>query len=368
MQLAQKLGFQNVYELPIAKTYVRHWGMVEGVREIIQNALDSDSPFEYEIRKEEDSSLTLVIRSRNAHLDASTLLLGQTTKADATDMIGSFGEGYKIAMLVLVRAGHHVEIKNGDRIWIPTFANSKKYNAEILCVEDYPADIKNKGIAFEIGGLTAGDIDTIRESCLQMQDDIGQVMETKYGTIMRNRQGKLYVGGLFICNTQLEFGYNINPEHIRLERDRQTVSTFDLHMLTKNMWFETKLWEEIAMHMEKEVPDLQYAEYGCPELVKEACYRRFKAKHPHAVIASTHDEMKSLVSRGLTDVVVVNNSYSGAVKAHHEYNNETIKITQEASPVEFLKAWFDDNRRHMRRSGIESFKDVIAKSERWINR
>lgn len=44
------LSSKRTYELPIAREYVRHWSMPEAVREIIQNALDSDSPFEYEFK------------------------------------------------------------------------------------------------------------------------------------------------------------------------------------------------------------------------------------------------------------------------------------------------------------------------------
>ena len=60
----------KTYELPLSKDYVRHWGMSEAVRELIQNGLDSDSPFEWETREEDQ---TLVIRSRFAKLEPKTL-------------------------------------------------------------------------------------------------------------------------------------------------------------------------------------------------------------------------------------------------------------------------------------------------------
>jgi hypothetical protein len=36
--------FNNTYELSLNKGYVAHWGVLEAVRELIQNGLDSDSP------------------------------------------------------------------------------------------------------------------------------------------------------------------------------------------------------------------------------------------------------------------------------------------------------------------------------------
>src|SRR3990167_3517651 len=99
----------RAYELPITKEYIRHWGLLDGIRELIQNALDSDSPFEWNI--EED---TLYIHSRYYKLEPKTLLLGCTSKAEDTTKIGSFGEGYKLAMLCLHRAGYKVRLRNNQ--------------------------------------------------------------------------------------------------------------------------------------------------------------------------------------------------------------------------------------------------------------
>ncbi len=71
-------------------------------------------------------------------------------------------------------------------------------------------------------------MDAIRASCLQMQDHIGAIKMTSKGDILLEKPGELYVGGLYICKTEMKYGYNIKPEFIKLERDRQTVSSYDL--------------------------------------------------------------------------------------------------------------------------------------------
>ena len=142
--------FEKIYELPISKDYVRHWGMNEGIREIIQNALDSESPFEWEFKDE-----TLLIKSRHANLKPSTLLLGVTSKEGNKDAIGSFGEGYKIAMLVLIRCGYNVHIYNGEVVWTPEFRLNKKFNAETLHIIETTAPNNNEGVTFEISGFMA---------------------------------------------------------------------------------------------------------------------------------------------------------------------------------------------------------------------
>lgn len=345
------------YELPLARNYVRHWGMAEAVREIIQNAIDSDSPFEYEFAGD-----TLTVRSRHATLPVSTLLLGATSKEGAVDKIGSFGEGYKIALLVLTRAGYPVRVLNGDRVWTPSFQHSRQFDSEVLCIDDLPAPARNEGLAFEVSALSPDDIAQVRASCLQMQTDLGEVITTSYGRILRERPGQLYVGGLFVCKTALKFGYDVNPEHLSLERDRQTVSTFDLQWLTKNMWFDTERWDEIAQLIGDQVKDLEYAEHGAPELVKEACYRAFRAKHPGAVVARNQDELESLVKSGMTQVVV-SPAYAPLVQAADSYRAEVVIVVQR--PADILAKFFREHRKDMRTHAIVAFKELMAQAQTW---
>lgn len=351
------LSGAKTYELPIARTYVKHWGMAEAVREIIQNAIDSESPFEYEF-----SGDKLFVRSRFAKLATSTLLLGATSKAENKDTIGSFGEGYKIALLVLVRAGYGIRVLNGDRVWTPTFKHSRQFDAEVLCIEDAAASIKVEGLAFEVTGLSPSDIAQIRESCLFMQDHLGALISTSYGNILRERPGHLYVGGLFVCETKLKFGYDVKPQYLSLERDRQTVSSFDLQFLTKNMWFETERFEEIAQLIGEGVADTEYAQYSAPEMVKEACYRAFRAKHPGAVIAKDQDELDVLVKRGMTNVVF-SREYAPFVSTSKSYQSEV--VIPASLPADVLAKWFRENRKAMHTPAIVAFKALIVEAESW---
>ena len=57
-----------------------------------------------------------------------------TSKADNKDSIGSFGEGYKIALLVLKRLNYDVTVFNNEFIWKPEFRFHKGFEAETLCI------------------------------------------------------------------------------------------------------------------------------------------------------------------------------------------------------------------------------------------
>lgn len=356
----------KIYELSLVKNYVSHWGLTEACRELIQNALDSDSPFVYSFEREDQGAYTLQLTSEFARLSPQTLLLGATSKADNKDAIGSFGEGYKIALLVLTRLGYDVDMLNGDVLWKPRFRFNRQFGEELLAIEESQAPTRgNKGLTFLVRGLSEADVATIRASCIRMQDHIGAIKLTSYGDILLERPGELYVGGLLICKTDLKFGYNIKPEFIRLERDRQTVSSWDLKSTTKEMWFETKEFDQIAQLVRDGVEDLAYVEYGCPELVKEACYQLFRADNPGALVATSQAELKAMVARGLTRTVYASGSYGYAVSRAQSCTADTRQLVAVQSPTACLRQWLSTNRSEMRSKSIEAFKQLITESERW---
>lgn len=356
--------FGKSYELSLSKDYVRHWGVIEAVRELIQNALDSESPFVYELEREDDSTYTLSLVSEFATLTPQSLLLGATTKADAPSKIGSFGEGYKIALLVLTREGQPTTIFNGAVQWTPYFKYSKQYEDDLLCIEEMPTQLKSTGLRFMVSGLSEEQVGAIRGSCLQMQSAVGEVRRVSSGEILMDQPGALYVGGLFICKTELKYGYNVLPACIRLERDRKTVDGFDLKNLTRDMWFETGDYAAVATMMEAGVPDVEYARYYSPELVKEACYRLFRSKHPGAIVAGSNVELQQMVEQGMTNVVYVGEGYGHAVRNSAAYRSEA-QLPKPPTPQQHLVAWWGKAKHQTRAAHHASFEALIKDSSNW---
>jgi len=349
----------RAYELSLAKNYVAHWGMVEGVRELLQNAIDSESPFEWEFKDG-----TLLLHSRFSKLEPRTLLLGSTVKADDAESIGSFGEGYKIAMLVLTRLGYKVTIYNGKSIWRPEFKFNTKYESDMLYVISTSAKVLNRGVTFEVSGLSSCDYDQIVNMCLHMQKEIGEIKQTQYGRILMSKPGHLYVGGLFICSTGLKYGYDIEPRHITLERDRQTVSHWNLRETTTKMWFDLEDLDYTIKLMEADIPDLADAEYSTPQVVKEACYQHFKSKHPDTVIAKDQSELDELVQKGMK-VTVYGGYYGKVVQGSAQYQHDVKDKKLNQTPIQQLEEWFKDNKQHMRRHGIVAFKKLLIDAKGW---
>lgn len=352
------------YELPIAKGYVRHWGFAEAARELIQNAIDSESAFEHELR-----GGRLVVRSRNSVLSPKSLLLGTTSKANDDEKIGSFGEGYKIALLVLLRCGYRVLVRNGDRIWTPEFVYSHAFGDEVLAVLDDAAPQFHEGLAFEVEGLTPDDEQAVRDSCLQMQPPLADAIETDRGRILPSRNGKLYVGGLFVCKTTMNYGYDMKPQHVKLERDRQTVDEWNLAFETTSMWLSTKRWDQVAALMKAGAKDVAYAEYKTLPELSEACARLFKDDYAGKVVVKSQEEADQLVRRGVAraDIAQVSSSsgYYNAIKAAPAYKASLEMRSIAKTPAEILQAWLDAQRAGLGEGAVKSFEAIVAESAKW---
>jgi hypothetical protein len=347
------------FDLPLARDYVRHWGLTEAIREIVQNAIDSDSPFEYAFMGD-----CLSITSRYTTLDAKTLILGSTSKADDKDKIGSFGEGYKLALLVLLRLGYNVQVLNGDKLWTPSFVHSELYDSEILRITETPVG-GNQGLSFLVQGIGNEDANRIRNTCLFMQPPMTDVIGTKYGHILPSRPGFLYVGGLMVTTTDLDYGYDILPQHIKLERDRQTVADWDLMWLIKNMWLDTQRWADVADLMERQVPDVKSIQYDCPEILKEVCYRKFKEANPGAIAVGSQKELEAVVAKGMVKTVIIGGSYHAAVTSYQGHRDTYTRHMKVQTPAEILAEWLEKNQREMRLPIRIAFKQLLALASKW---
>lgn len=347
------------YELPLARNYVAHWKMANAVRELIQNALDSESPFKYEF-----SGDMLRLTSEFTTLGPNTLLLGTTSKAESKESIGSFGEGYKIAMLVLTREGNDVEFHNGPVRWTPSFHHSKKFQDEVLVVTEESLPAPHTGLDVYVRGLTDEDISTIRSSCLLMQSEVGEVKKTSLGDVLLNRPGQLFVGGLFITQTGLKYGYNIKPEYVRLERDRKTVDNWELKSVTLNMLIEAFSYKEVSKLIIDGVSDVEYARWNMPAVVEGEIYRQWSENNKNTLVAETQEELKSLVAQGFK-VVHVSGSVYRAVTSSPAYKEAAPKMRATYEPADMLRQWFAKHHDCLNGDAAKDWAQIILTAKDW---
>ena len=219
------------YELTLTASYVSDWTFNDAIRELIQNGIDQevlDPSNKFDMEYDYDTKILRLI-SPKSKLNINTLLLGKTSKANNEDTVGQFGEGYKIAALVLNRLGKTFTIYNNEKkqIWNSRFKNSPKWLEKILAFYVSKFEPTERGLIIEVGNVESDEYESLEDVWLNFEgiyDDVEKI-HTKYGDIIidESYSGKVFVSGLAIdYNGSLDYGYNFKPQYIKLERDRKT--------------------------------------------------------------------------------------------------------------------------------------------------
>ncbi len=246
------------YELSLCPDYVSSWDIYDAIRELLQNAIDQETQQEDNemFCRYNDETHELEIGNKSSILDVTSLLLGSTSKADDNRTIGRFGEGYKLALLVLIRNGKPVKIYNyGAReIWTARFVKSRRYkDTNVLTVftekVNFWKTVPDNNLTIRISDISPEEYEVVVDRALQLQQYIGDTHETTRGQILlsEGHKGRVYVNGLYVCNLDLQYGYNFKPEILQLDRDRKMVRHFDIQWETSTMWRQVSNEETLAL-------------------------------------------------------------------------------------------------------------------------
>lgn len=314
------------FELGMSVDYASSWGIADAVREFFQNAIDEqkENPenkmsFNYDEEKQ-----ILSIGNLKSKLTPKTLLLGCSSKRGKKELIGTHGEGYKVATVVLVRNGIQVNIYNNEakELWQSKIINSRRYGAEVVCFDIEKKFFNRKeNLCVELVGITPEMYAEIVRKNLHLQHDLGEVVKSENGRILNDARysGDIFVEGLFVChNDFIDSGYDFNADMIKLDRDRGLVDTFDIKMAIAILYIGIGDSDYIAKNIKKRDLDyiatkLQNAKsiYGEAELadkVSDAVYEEFKKEHGEdAIPVSDTDNYNMYAKSGLNPVMVSNN-------------------------------------------------------------
>lgn len=213
---------EKIINYGINQNYLKHWGINEALREIFQNFLDYG---EYKIYTEFTLEHIIISNSYNPE-NLEFLSVGYSQKQGRSKR-GKYGEGLKMAMLVLAREGIICSITLKDKIIVPLFVETelgKIFSIKIITKESN----FNTSFVFEIVGLNMNIFVDFYESMIKKEDII--FTAKPYGKVVKRNKGDIYSGGLFVTNvSNLSNAYDISPEYLELDRDRKTPKSFDIN-------------------------------------------------------------------------------------------------------------------------------------------
>jgi|SRR5271157_3069447 len=340
------------FTLPISPEYVAHWGLWEAVREIYQNALDEQThDLSCVATIDYDTELNnICIATTKGALSPESLVLGKTSKREDLKQRGKFGEGYKLALLVLSRLGLDVEIYTSGERWIPKLEHDDTFNSTVLNIYTEPFEPQNSGVEFLIMGVEEQQWLDIQKNIRPRGEDYNTILEAS------NEQGRIYVGGLYVSTVSgFRSGYAFAPDKIKLDRDRGMVDGFDLAWATSHLWTGIASSRAVEL-MNEEAPDVRYVESQASVtsalVVKQA--EHFHQKHGYdAIPVSSQEEIEQATNAGMTWVLVPK-----AVKAVLRLVKSWFIPSME-SPVERLKKFQKKNGWQLDREAQQELKEII---------
>lgn len=367
------------FELTLTKSYASAWGVQEALREMVQNAIDQEVQVEGNTMSiNYDGANKLSISNKSSILSKKSLLLGYTSKADDENTIGAFGEGYKISLLVLNRLGKNVTIYNygAKEVWTSKFVKSRRYEGEeVLTIfvetEAIWKKVPNANLTIEIEGISPSEYEELVNRTLLLQNDLEETLKSdNYGTILldEKQKGRIYVNGLYINSIEeLTYGYDIKPSHLRIGRDRDLVSDFDILSLTARMWREhdNELLQELIQKGCKDVSYLHsYVDwYGSS--IKETTYESFVEEYGETAIpVSSQDEYEVMNSRYENAKIVIVNEVQKSLIVNSEGFKETIDSAvtkKELSIEEEYLHWKNTHSCNIYGNALRDLEELLSK-------
>jgi len=365
------------YELSLSSDYVPNWTLVDAVREFFQNALDQQTTQEdNEMFFHYDGVHMLQIGNKSSVLSAKTLLLGTSTKRNETNTIGQFGEGYKVATLVALRAGKQIIFYNYGKkeTWKPRMVKSRKYEgAEVLTFVVDKVFWKrppNNNLIIIIDDITPEEWEEIVESNLHCQniEDMGEIIQTPKGRILLDDKykGRMYVNGLFVCPTKYIHGYDFLPQYLKLDRDRKLVSDWDLQWLASQMWASSGS-NKIAELARQNAPDVAHIQYQTITSLTptSTAYVDFREQYGENAVPVTDqsgvDETKRNSSKAVP--IIVSNSSKHLITSCPEYQDPPKEVSENITPMGKLLNWFESIKDNLDTYQKDEFHQIFHEIE-----
>lgn len=300
-------------ELSIKTTYLPDWRTAEGIRELVQNAKDAETEFKAPMKIWHNGNL-LKISNDGVALEHEALLFGHTTKAGRQDMIGKFGEGLKLGVLALVRAGHTVTILSGDEIWKPLLVRSSSFQAEVLAF-DISKGKHCGGVVVEVDKIPLSEWTEMRANFLFLRNDVERIVAEGFGELLLDPSlsGKVFVKGIFVQrDPKLMAGYNLY--NAPTDRDRKIIPQYDLGWRLSTIWAKAvstriDLVEKLYDMLLKDAPDTEdfssYTKSYLSAEARDALIRQFvKTFGEDAVPVASILESKDIAHFGKKGVVL----------------------------------------------------------------
>lgn len=236
----------NKIHYAFGRDYLKSWTIKDALREVFQNYIDYGH---YDVGTKPTGNpdvICVTIANNYNPNNLEFLRLGNTSKDDGKS-IGHHGEGLKAAFLIFTREDLFFDVRT------PKYRLIGAFQQEAAIGETFHityTDMYERSIGFVTQFHCPKDIYEEFLSGIITKNDVLYDDEC-YGQLLKDHKGKgnIYSGGLFVCTIDdLNYSYNIKPEHLALDRDRRAPSDWDVD------WSTSKIFEKYKKSIDIPTP------------------------------------------------------------------------------------------------------------------
>lgn len=351
----------------MTKDYRSSWSIVDAIRELVQNCVDNQyHESDYQIEDAEDGMSKITISTHGFDLPVKTLAMGVSEKPDGA--IGGFGEGMKLAMMILSREGCDI-IMETSTFWAkPDFNHDDFLGEETFSINIFmhEGDQGFDGLRFYFL-VPTNLVDEIKFKITPMSDE--PIEAPDYGTVsfIKDRPGMIYVGGLFVChNPKFKYGYNFCPTILEIGCDRQVASNNGMSWETSRAWAErvdSDTAHEVISMITSDYLDASDIQYHITKSRAKVITEAFVERFGHVTIKPMGSTLS--YGMGLCGPLYQTVSMSGYSKVAKPY-------MEDGKPYRVIEGFYNDHSETIDRLVSKRFKgefmDIMEKSKNWVDK
>lgn len=336
---------------PISADYMSHWTVQHAIREILQNAIDSGQYI-----TDVTASGVIVTNKVSEPINNKELLwLGCSNKRPGA--IGKFGEGLKLALLILAR----------DKV-PHSFQTPSCTLRGVIVNEQFHVDfVEEANEADKCVFTIIGDYEKQVDELLLSSRKYNLIAEDS-GNMCVDLQGHVFVNGLLVTKkAETAYGYNFKPSSLELDRDRQTVSDFNLTWETSKLLAKCLKPEIVAELLYKNIKDVQFVHNFVTPAIRQACEAYIVHQFGKEVIIA-HSEEEARVFRIFNpgkNVVHHAGSFGRIISSHAETDKGSTRALPAEKPSEVMLSFFERNKKHVRSKALTELKLIVQASTKW---
>lgn len=344
---------KQVIDYTMTAEYRKEWHVVDAIREIVQNCLDNrDCASLFHINEEDGY---VVVETHGYILPKSALALGSSMKPDGA--IGGFGEGFKLAMLVLARNGCEPVARSGNSVYRPVFNYNGALDVDTFCIEVEDVDDYHHGLEYTMT-IDPSLVAEVREKINVFSSEVMPEPENDSVALLEDRPGSVYVCGLYVCHEdKFKFGYNFSASMLKLGCDRQVANSFGMAWETSKAWAQMLNEENAGLvldMMNDGILDVQDIQYFITPAGSKLIAAEFAKRNGNVAIKPINFPVRSgmAVMSSVFNVLTKSGQYTLA--------KDAVK-----KPCDILQKFLTENKKHMRSKARRQLLKLIDESKAW---